>query len=434
MERLYLGEISEKMLNQEVLVSGWVQNLRVVGKLAFLILRDWTGLGQVIIRDSTPFFKEVSNLTLESVVSVKGILKESKQSKFGWEIEAKELKIITKAEAPLPLNISGKVESSLDARLDWRPIDLRTPESKAIFRIQAKIVQAMTNYLISNGYLQVFTPCLLYRGAEGGADVFKLDYFGKEAYLRQDPQLHRELSIIGGVEKLFEVGPSFRAEKSFTTRHLCEYHSIAVEQAFIKNERDLERVQEQMCLAAIKELKENCEKELEVLGIELEVPKTPFPELTFPEIYSILEELGKPSKFGEDYGSEQEFALGEYVKEKYGSDFFFVNRFPFAVKPFYVRRVEEDPRWARSIDLIFKGLEISTGGQREHEYERLLINLKEKNINPTDFEWFTKYFKYGVPPLGGFAIGIERFTKQLLGRTNIRECRLFPRDVQRLEP
>jgi len=253
-------------------------------------------------------------------------------------------------------------------------------------------------------------------------------------FLRQDPQLHRQLTIAGGIEKIYDIGPSWRAEKSHTVRHLCEHRTCAVELAFIDSEQDTMRVEEQVITSAFKKVNEDCKKELEELEVTLKVPKSPFPELRFPEVYEILKKKGKKIEQGEELDLEAERLLWQYIQEKYpGAEFYFLNKFPFKKKPFYVRK-EDNSEQARSVDLYYKGIEMSSGGQRENRYKELMENIKEKKLNPKSVEWFTQFFKYGVPPHGGFALGIERITMVLLGLENIREAVLFPRDTERVAP
>jgi aspartyl-tRNA synthetase len=324
--------------------------------------------------------------------------------------------------------------ANLDTRLDWRVLDLRTKESTAIFKIQAKVVEGMEDYLKKNGHLQVFTPCLIGGASEGGADVFPVVYFEKEAFLRQDPQLHRQLLIASGYDKIFDLGPSWRSEPSHTTRHLCEHRGCAVEEGFIKDEIDTMRIEEKLIIAVLKKIKKECGGELELFNKKIKIPKTPFPEIRFPKLYDILEKLGKKIPHGEDLDRKAEILLARHIEKKYKSDFFFINRFPFKAKPFYVMRVDENPEWARSVDLIFKGIEQSSGGQREHRYEKIIQQVKEKRMSMKRMEWFTKFFKYGVPPHGGFNLGIERFVMALLDLKNIREAVLFPRVPERFLP
>jgi nondiscriminating aspartyl-tRNA synthetase len=416
---------------------GWVSTIRDLGNIKFIILRNSQGLVQVILKKGAkidPLLEVVDTLHLEDVIEVKGRLVKHQNAPGGFEVHPTEIKVINKSETPLPMNISGKIVSNLDTRLDWRVLDLRKPENIAIFKIQAKIVEGMEEYLRQQGYLQVFTPCLMGAPSESGAEAFPVLYFNKTAYLRQDPQLHRQLLIAAGVEKLFDLGPNWRAEPSHTPRHVCEHRACAVEFAFMKSEQDMIKVEEALVVAALQKVKQQCSDELLLLHQDVVIPKTPFPELRFPDIYEILQELGKKIPFGEDYDREAETLLWKYVKEQHKTDFFFVNRFPFQVKPFYVMRVDEQPLWARSVDLLYKGLELSSGGQREHRYNKIQQQLQEKQMAPESMKWFTKFFQYGVPPHGGFCIGIERLTMQLLNVSNIREVCLFPRTPERLLP
>lgn len=434
----YSKDISPEMDKQEVIVMGWIRELRDIGKLKFIKLADREGFIQITVKEGEVLqniIEKIETLGREDVIAVKGIVKENKEAPEGREIIPIEIKLINTSEKPLPLEIeTKKTPALLDTRLDQRPLDLRKPENQAIFKIQSKLVEGMQNFLIKKGFLQVFTPCLIGGASEGGADVFAVPYFDKDSFLRQDPQLHRELIILSGFDKIFDLGPNWRAEKSHTTFHLCEHRGLAPEIGFIRDETETMRLEEQVIVESIKFVSEKCQKELEILNRKLTIPKTPFPELRFPEIYKILRKLGFKIKEGEDLSREAENILTGYVKEEYDSDFFFINRFPFALKPFYVMRVDKEPKYARSVDLIYKGLEMSSGGQREHRYKELIKNLKEKKLDLNNFKWFTEFFKYGSPPMGGFCLGIERFTMKLLNLKNIREAVLFARDPERLLP
>lgn len=292
----------------------------------------------------------------------------------------------------------------------------------------------MQEWLVKNNYTQVFTPCLMGTASESGSDVFPVIYYNKQTFLRQDPQLHRQLVIAGGFDKIYDIGPSWRAEPSHTTRHLCEHRGVAVEAAFIKDETDTMRIEESMVVSAFKKVSKDCKPELELLDKKIRIPETPFPELRFPDIYDILEKMGKKVEFEDEPDREGELLLAKHVKKKYNHEFFFINRFPFKKKPFYVMRVDEDPRWARSVDMIYRGLEMSSGGQREHRYPQLMKQVKEKKMDVSEVEWFTKFFKYSAPPHGGFCLGLERITQQLLDIKNIRDAVLFPRTPERFIP
>ncbi len=434
----YTHELSAKDDGKTVVLMGWARAVRGGAKISFIQLADREGAVQITAKHGVvklQIMDKISKITRESVIAVKGIVKDNKEAPRGFEIIPSEIRTIGPAEPKLPLEVeTKKTRALLDTRLDNRSLDLRKPENIAIFRIQAKIIEGMQTFLNKNGFTQVYTPSLLGGESEGGAEVFQVPYFGKKAFLRQDPQLHRELLVIAGFDKIYDIGPSWRAEKSHTSYHLCEHRTCAPEISFIRDETDTMRWQEKLFVETMKFVKDHCEKELKLLGVELTVPKTPFPELRFPKIYDILKEMGLKLKEGEDLNREAEELLSKYVKEKYGSDFYFINRFPWAIKPFYVMRVDDDPKYARSVDLIYRGLELSSGGQREHRHEQLLKNMKEKGMKPENLSWFTDAFKFGAPPMGGFSIGIERLTEKLLDISNVREAVLFPRDPDRLVP
>lgn len=432
----YTDEI-ESAKGEKVVLAGWVHDIKDLARARFIWLRDRQGLAQVTIikANANPEILKISEaLGKEDVITVEGVPVKERIAKVGSEITPTKIELVVKAQATVPLDVSGKIDSNLDARLDWRVIDLRRRENLAIFQIQSTLVQGMVEYLNQKGYLQVFTPCLLGGTSEGGAEVFRLDYFGKEAFLRQDPQLHRQLCIAAGFDKIYDLGPNWRAELSHTPRHICEHRGLAVEFGFMKDEADMMRVEEEVIVAALEKVKESCGRELELLGVQVEIPATPFPEMRFPEIYRILEEYGKKLAYGSDLDKEAESLLSKHVLERHKSDAFFINRFPSAVKPFYVMRVDEEPQWARSVDLVYGDIEQSSGGQREHRYEKIMNQLREKNVNPEPMKWFTDAFKFGVPPHGGFCLGIERFTMALLKKENIKEVTLFPRTPERLLP
>ncbi len=428
---------SKDLAPGEATVSGWVSTIRDLGNVKFVIIRDFYGIVQVTMKKGVvteDLLKKADELCSEDVVKVKGKVVERKNAPRGIELVPENLEIVSRSEPNLPLDLSGKIESNLDVRLDWRVLDLRRPEVAAIFRIENKVVEAMQSHLMSEDFIQVFTPCLLGAASESGSEVFPVVYFEREAYLRQDPQLHRQLLIASGFDKLYDLGPNWRAEPSHTPRHLCEHRACAAEFAFMKDEADMMREEERLVTAVFRKVAKECEDDLKLLDRSLVEPKVPFPELRFPDIYEILAGFGKKFKVGDDYDRESEHLLADYVKNEYDSDFFFANHFPFAVKPFYVMRVDDDPMWARSVDLVYKGLELSSGGQREHRHEKVVSQIREKGLIPENMEWFTKFFRYGVPPHGGFCIGVERLVMQMLNLKNIREAVLFPRTPERLLP
>ena len=426
---------------ETVTIAGWVDNVKELPNLRFIILRDRSGVAQITIhkKNSAPdLIKQSEGLNLQDVISVTGTVPEKQIAKIGPEVTPQTLSVLSRSQVPLPIDVTGGSDTELDKRLDWRVLDLRNPRNAAIFRIESKMMEGMEDWLRSHGYLHVATPAILGGSSEGGSEVFKLDYYGSPAFLRQDPQLHRQLAIAGGLDKIYDLGPNWRAEMSHTPNHLSEHRACAVELGFITDELDTERVEESMIAHAVGVVVEECRAELELLvGSTSNIPvkpSIPFPELRFPEIYDILKEYGKSIPFEGGLNRESELVLARHVKEKTGHDFYFVNRFPFREKPFYVMRFDEEPTWARSVDMIYRGLEVSSGGQREHRYEKLMEQVKNKGMNEQEIAWFTDNFKYGVPPHGGFAVGIERTVKQMLGLENVREVALFPRTPERLRP
>lgn len=432
----YTSEL-ENAVDKEVVLSGWVHDVRILGGINFVLLRDAGGIVQVTVlkaKSDQSIIDILSKLHQEDVISVKGKVVKSKIAKIGMEVMPSEIEVVSKSAVPLPLDPREVTPANFDTRMDSRVLDLRKPESLAIFKIEAKVMAAMREFLDDKGFINVNTPCIMGGASESGADVFKIDYFGGEAFLRQDPQLHRQLLMLAGFDKIYDMGPSWRAEPSYTTRHMTEFRSCAVEMSFIKDDADVIKFEEEFVISAVKKVVEECPRELSLLKKEIEVPKKGFPELSFPDVYKILEEYGHKIPFGEDYDRESEVSLAKHVKEKYGHDFFFVNRFPSAVKPFYVMRVDDEPQWARSVDMVYKGLEQSSGGQREHRYEKLIAQIREKKLDPKSLSWFTEPFKFGAPTHGGFAIGIERFVEKLLDLENVREATAFPRDPKRILP
>ncbi len=435
MRRILNGDIPKKN-KTEVKISGWVREIRKFGKLNFLIIRDVSGEAQVIIKKGEvkkEILEKIENINRESVLEICGEVKTNKEAPGGIEIIPKKLKVLSEAETPLPIDFSGKIETNLDKRLDNRFIDLRNPKIAAIFKIRDKICTAIREYLEKNNFIEMQTPKIVGAGAEGGSSLFNLDYFGKKAYLSQSQQLYKQTMLIAGFDRVYEIGPSFRAEKSHTRRHISEFTQLDVELAFIEDEGDILEVQENLVSHVIKEINKNCKKELEKLDIKIETPKTPFPRVSYEEALEFLKEAGEDVKEGEDIGIKEEKKLGKIIKEKYSSDFYFITKFPWNLEvcKFYWMR---DGKCGRGADLEYKGQELTSGSQREHRYKELIKQIKEKNLNVKDFEYYTYPFRFGAPPHGGFGLGIDRFVMYILDLKNIREAVLFPRDTERLTP
>ena len=424
-------------IGKEVTLQGWVHDVRVLGGISFVLLRNARGIVQVAAPKklvSAELSELIAGLHQEDVVSCVGTVKESGAARMGFEIVPSAVEVISRAATPLPLDPRGVTQASLDTRLEWRSLELRRPETAAIFKVENALVQGFEAYLRREGFIRAFTPSILGGTSEGGSEVFKLDFYGKPAFLRQDPQLHRQLTIAGGFDRVYDLGTNWRAELSHTPRHLSEHRTIAPEMGFIRDEKDIMRLEEEMVAHGVKAAVDECGEELSLLKAKVEVPETPFPVVAFPEVYDTLGKLGRKVPRGQDVDDPSQRALGELVKKETGSDFFFLNRFPSAAKPFYVMKVDDEPEFARSTDLLYRGLELSSGGQREHRHDRIVAQIGEKGYDLNALKWFTEPFRYGVPPHGGYSFGIERFTAYLLGIENIKEAALFPRDPERLQP
>ena len=427
----------KSMAGKEVTLKGWVHDIRALGGITFVLLRNPRGVVQIAASKkgvAAELFSLLASLHQEDVISCTGTVKESRAAGAGFEIIPSSVEVISKAAAPLPLDPRGVTQAAIDTRLLWRSLELRRPETAAIFKIENALVQGFEDFFQRSGFIRAFTPSIIGGVSEGGSEVFKIDFYGKDAYLRQDPQLHRQLTIAGGFDRIYDLGTNWRAELSHTPRHLSEHRTVAPEMAFIADERDTMRLEEDMVVHGIRHLVEHCPDELGLLKLELEPPKTPFPEVAFPEAYDTLKELGRPLPPDQDIDDPTQRALAAHVKEETGSDYFFLNRFPSAIRPFYVMRVDDEPSYARSVDLVYRGTEMSSGGQREHRHDKIVSQIREKGYDLKALEWFTEPFRYGVPPHGGYSFGIERFTSYLLGMENIKEAVLFPRDPERLVP
>ncbi|RKX44945.1 MAG: aspartate--tRNA(Asn) ligase, partial [Thermotogae bacterium] len=329
---------------------------------------------------------------------------------------------------------TGKVKAELDTRLDNRFIDLRKPEVMAIFKIRSNVFKAIREFFYQEGFVEIHTPKIIVTATEGGTELFPMKYFERDAFLAQSPQLYKQIMMASGLDRVFEIAPIFRAEEHNTTRHLNEAWSIDAEMAFIENEDEVMQILERLIAYTINYVREHNEKELKILDFELEEPKLPFRRITYTQALEILKDLGKEIPWGEDIDTEGEKLLGRYIKETYDEDLYFIYQYPSEAKPFYIMKYDERPEISRAFDLEYRGVEITSGGQREHRYEKLKEQIAEKGLNVESFEFYLKAFRYGMPPHGGFGLGAERLLKQMLNLKNIREVILFPRDRRRLEP
>jgi len=428
----YSKEISTKEYNSSVTVAGWVEDIRNLGSIAFLILRDKKGTLQLtILKKKTPeLFDQLISLPRESVISVKGLCKENEKVRNGYEILPETVDVLSLAETPLPLGVVDKVESDFDTRLDNRVIDLRKPETQAIFKIRSAVLATADEYLRSQHFLEVHTPKIIASSSEGGTEMFKLRYFEKEAFLAQSPQLYKQSLMATGLDRVYEIAWYFRAEEHNTRRHLNESTAVDVEMAFIKDEEDVMKILEHLVHAIWKRASE-CHDELEVLKKTITVPKLPFSRVRYDDAVNKVQQRGSSIQWGQDLSTEDEKILGEIMNAD-GIDFYFITKYPLASKPFYT--MPDGEKLSRGFDLECKGVEVSSGSQRIHDVALLQERLKACGLDPKDFEAYLKAFRYGMPPHGGFGFGIERFLMELLDLNNIRECILFPRDRTRLTP
>lgn len=415
-------------------VAGWVHEIRDLGGIAFLILRDKTGKIQIKFEKDEMdegLVETGLGLARESVVSVTGEIEEEPRAPTGVEITPDSLEVIAEAEPELPLDPSGKVDAELSTRLDNRTLDLRKEETKAIFEIRAEILRAVRESFRGMGCTEVNTPKIVATGTEGGTELFPITYFGKEAFMNQSPQLFKQLMVGSGLERVFEIGPIFRAEEHNTPRHLNEATMIDFESAFIDHEEAMDAC-EVTLLAAYEGVAENCQQQLALLGYDdFSVPDEGFPRLSYEEAIERINatgELDEQLVWGDDLSTEAEKALGSDVGGHY-----FVTDWPSEIKPFYIQDYE-DGELSKGFDLMHPRMELVSGGQREHRYDHLVAGFEAQGLDPEQFEYYTKMFKYGMPPHAGWAYGVERLVMTMLDLGNIREAVLFPRDRQRLSP
>lgn len=378
-------------------------------------------------------FDKINDITKESVVEIIGIPKENKQSRYGIEVGIKKIQLITKSEVPLPIDNTDKSNTNLDKRIDYRFLDARNLKKQAIFKVRSKIAKILTNFFDENGFININTPKLTMLGAESGAELFKVDYFGTPIYLSQSPQIYKQMFMNAGFERVYEIAPVFRAEKSHTNRHITEFTGVDFEMAFIKDENDLMNMAEDMIIYLLTNLKKECVDELKLLEINHIIPKE-IPRITMQEAKKLILKKGKKYSEEADLDAEGEQLIGQIIKKKFGSEFVFITNYPWEIRPFYHMKPENDDKGTRSFDLLFNGVEICTGSQREHRLDVLQKQAKEKYIDLSTMEKYTEIFKYGIPPHGGIGFGLDRITQKLLGLNNIREAVLLPRDPERKIP
>lgn len=426
----FTSQVTPELEGKEVVVMGYVGTIRDLGGLKFFILHDREGSLQITApreKVSGEILGGINELTPQSCVAVKGKVVRARQAPRGVEVLPSELRLLNPALSPLPLEPTGKIKSNLDTRLDSRLLDLRHPRQLAIFRIKHEIVRITRDFLTGKGFLEVQTPKIVATATESGAALFPVTYFEREAFLSQSPQLYKEV-LTGCFDRVFEIGPIFRAEEHDTPRHLNETTSIDLEAAFVSQE-EVMGILEEMLVEIFAGIKERCGKELQTLERTLEVPGKPFPRLTYDEALRRLEESGLKLRWGEDLSTPAERKLGELIKGPY-----FITDWPTSIKPFYIMPREDREEICEAFDLMYGEVELASGGTRIHQEELLVRRLREKGLKPESFESHLKNFRYGMPPHAGWGLGLDRLTMVITGVSNIREVVLFPRDRKRLTP
>lgn len=433
-ETMEISEIlASDLYGQMISVNGAVHTVRDMGEVAFVVLRKREGLLQCVYEEGVTAI-DLKELKEGAAIEVSGVLNKEERAPGGFEIRMKEVKILSEPAESLPLPIAKwKMNTSLEARLNHRAVALRNIRERATFRIQEGIVRGFRDFLYSQGFTEIHTPKLGAKSAEGGANLFKLEYFHRPAILQQSPQFYKQM-MVGVFDRVMEVGPVFRAEKHNTKRHLNEYTGLDFEMGYIDDFTDIMAMETGFLQHMVEILKKEYSAELEILKVKLpEVEK--IPAVTFTEAKRLAsEKYGTQIKNPYDLEPEEEHLIGRYFKEEYGADFVFVTHYPSKKRPFYAMDDPTDPKVTLSFDLLFRGLEVTTGGQRIHSYTELMEKIEKRGMDTEGMEQYLSTFKHGMPPHGGLGIGLERMTMQLLEEENVREVSLFPRDMSRLVP
>lgn len=437
MKKIYFKNLNE-YLEQEITIEGFVDNIRILQYVDFLIIRDTTGKVQVTIEKNTSnefLTKIVSTITPESTVKITGILHKNDKVKLNnMELIPTNITITSKRLEELPLNYKDSKSAAIDTRLNYRFLDLRSEKNILLFKVQTCMINAMREFVIKNNFTEIHTPKIISTASESGSEVFEVNYFGRKAYLAQSPQFYKQMAMCAGFEKVFEIAPAFRAENSNSYRHTTDFTSFDIEISYLNNLEELMDFEENLFIAGLTAVKEKYEKEIkELFNVEIIVPTKPFPRIKLEELYKILEEEYGYKMNYEDVGdmnAESEKLASKYVKEKYGHEFVFITDFSAKKRAFYHQRKNGIPQGA---DLIWKGCETTTLAIRENNYEILCKQAKEKGLDK-DVKFYLEFFKYGCPPHGGFAIGVDRITMLLLETGSLKETMFIFRGPSRLEP
>ncbi|MCS7121888.1 MAG: aspartate--tRNA(Asn) ligase [Archaeoglobaceae archaeon] len=428
--RKFTAEISPKMDGEKVKLCGWIHEVRDLGGLIFLILRDREGFAQITLPKKVvdpEVFSKARKIKRESVVEIEGEVKAEEKAPNGFEIIPKKILILNEADTPLPLDVTEKVPAELDTRLDNRFLDLRRPKVQAVFRVRHQVLKSTRDFLCKEGFIEVQTPKIVSTATEGGTELFPVSYFEREAFLNQSPQLYKQMLMSAGFDRVFEIGPIFRAEQHNTTRHLNEATSIDIEVSFTDHEGVM-KVLEDLIVYTCESVSNECEKFLKILNVEVEVPEKPFERISYDEALKIASKK-EEIPWGEDLSTNALKLIGEEI-----GNFYFIVDWPTKIKPFYVMPYEEKPEISKSFDLMHSWLELASGAQRIHRYDALVESIRSRGLNPESFQFYLDSFRFGIPPHAGWGLGVERFLMSILKLNNIREATLFPRDRIRLVP
>ena len=420
-----ISELTTELIGKQVVLGGWVEDLRRLGKMTFITLRDVSGISQIIIKGELN--DTLGEINRQSAVLVKGTVQETRARDFTFEIKAEEIKVLAKAIHPLPVDPIGRLESNIDTRLNHRALDMRNQRTASIFKLRHHVLQSLRSVLVEKKFIEITTPKIIGSASEGGANLFSLDYFEKTAYLAQSPQLYKEQMTMG-LERVFEISNFYRAENSHTGRHLTEFTSIDIEAAFM-DYNDVMDVLEFLVTQVYKFTSENCKGEQEAIGHTIEIPKSPFERVTYNDCIEELQREGQRIEFGDDLLDSHLRIIG-----KNHTGFYFLTDWPMKLKPFYIREKDRDPTLSRSFDLQYGFLELSSGGSRLYDADTLKTRLKEQGLDPAQFADHLKTFDWGMPPHSGWGMGLDRLMTVLTGVENVREVVLYPRDPDRLGP
>ena len=420
-----IGDLSQATLGKPVTLGGWVEDLRDMGRMTFITLRDSTGIVQIVIKGEIN--QEIANLSRQSVITVSGQLQETRARDFAFEVKAEKIDVLAQAVHPLPVDPIGRLESNIDTRLNHRAIDMRNQRTASIFRIRHHVLQSLRRTLAGTKFTEITTPKIIGSASEGGANLFSLEYFGKTAYLAQSPQLYKEQMTIG-LERVFEIANFYRAEKSHTGRHLSEFTSVDIEAAFM-DYGDVMDVLENLVMQVYRDTADKCKAEQEAISHEVKIPAFPFERITYSQCIDELKKSGQELEFGDDLLDSHLRTIG-----KKHEGFFFLTDWPTRLKPFYIREKDDDPQVSRSFDLQYGYLELASGGTRLHDADLLKSRLKEQGLDPAQFADHLQAFGWGMPPHSGWGMGLDRLMTALIGIDYVREVVLYPRDPDRLKP